>query len=43
MDAPDHTPEELIAAVLALALAGDFDAAEALADLTPDDPELPGG
>ena len=44
MDAPDHDPEELIAAVLKLALAGDFDAADALADLatgvTPDGPEL---
>ena len=37
---PDHDPAELIAAVLALAAAGDFAAAEALADLatgvTPD-------
>ena len=41
---PDHDPAELIAAVLALAAAGDFDAADALADLaagvTPDGPEL---
>jgi hypothetical protein len=47
MNAPDHTPEDLIDAVLKLALAGDFDAAEALADLaagvTPDGPELSRG
>jgi len=32
---PDHTPEELTAAILALAQAGDWNAAAALADLGP--------
>jgi hypothetical protein len=32
-DVPDHTPQELIAAVLAAVAAGDFAAADALADL----------
>jgi hypothetical protein len=33
MDPPDHDPTELIAAVLAAVAAGDFDAADKLADL----------
>jgi hypothetical protein len=33
MDPPDHNPAELIDAVLAACAAGDFDAADRLADL----------
>jgi len=43
MDAPDHTPEELTAAILALAQAGDWDAAAALADLGPPADDDDGG
>jgi len=36
MDAPDHTPEELPAAILALALAGDWDKMDPIYALAPD-------